>query len=1670
MQLARSLSFRPPQLVRTLSFRPIKPERPASNSGVLRVRIVRAESSLSADTEATSPSVKISVGNEEEISFGADLLFRFTHFLGLLSSRQLKAHVWSEGDSLGSGLLPLKPHLSELESGESVEVTIDLEGGQLMVSLTWTFDAVAELPEPAPLPPPTSAAIPKSLSYGSKLRGGTLRVHVSRAVGLQANRVYPHHMGANLPSAIEQGGVASPQLLSPLGSLTARHTPGANELTPRRVAMLPNVLIRASIAGMDEDTPVVASDLSPIYDCDLSFHFDDFKHVLAARKLHIGALDDAGGGRHDSLGGGYVGLKRIAGALAARETVECAVVLDDNMVAAGQVVLTLHWEPDPLNMVGRPGRVHLAMSWEPSSGVYVEPPTGEGMEPDASLQTPGKASTAQADSAAATAPAAAAAAAAGPASPNEPTGGQAADAESPGTLGSLGSLFGSANAGDVAKFDPLEAMEAMEAADRSGVLRIHVSHAVGLKAADLNGKSDPYIKVHLNGEAQQTKVVKRTLHPRFKADLRFQVADLAALAEESVNVEAFDYDMIGAHDLLGRASVQLHTHLAALLVGQRVEWTPYLEEPRKRPGTLKVRVVRAKGLMAADSNGLSDPYVKVTVGTKAKKTRTVKKTVNPTFDEELCFHFDDLPKLLRHETIGVQAWDWDRVGKNESLGAARVALAELVEGGLEGGERVEYKAELDDKQTKPGLVSLVFVWEADPGPRDPVISDRSGIVKVFVSHAVGLRAADSNGTSDPYVKMSIGGRDEKTEVVRKSLNPRFQQELVYRFDDFEEALRETLHAEVWDWDLVGFNDSLGKASVDLADYAEQLRYQARWGGGERIEWAPKLIDKAAKEGVRGGTLKVKVVSARGLKAADRNGLSDPYVKVAIGSKAQKTDVVHETLDPTFDATLEFHFDDISQLIGCHTVHVQAWDWDKIGRNDSLGKGQIPLEHLQQVLGFGEKVDCSVSLKDKQEAPGQVQIELTWRPDRQSQLFVDFGWEPDHVRPPTPPPPAWTPPDAPPKPWLMIIIALGVPCFTGYLSIEAGHTPVGNATAFIMPFIGIYAFLLTPMTPPEDPDEPKAFDFGAVWETYVTPFIAKITPKCVTDVQEWFGAQKDAVVGFLMGILGALLAPFAAQIAKGIQVGMGGSAIAEVLVAFKDIPNWATGVVISMTTTIQLPDSLGFLIAGNYYYNKVITSYNDNKGSTEESVVKGASVVIKRFEEMADQIKEEFDMMDDGVDILQTYGLTFLKPYLRMLTMWLDEIGEIARANPFKLIVIIFDLVVMVDEMQNIEIPEYPEWATWDSLQENFHSMFDEHVPPKPPAWAVSALSFSGATNKTGCGDAHEACQALGTVFATSCSTTKAWFPHSIADAHQGLTLFYNHTAIVYELVIFYQLAGRQRNTSRAGHGIGHGMEDEPFFHLQVEVDNEILVGNDTFVNASRYDVDVSFPFNASRIINVTQLPAFKIYHPPSPPPALGWGHHTVEGESSPFPLFENRHLHDTVSLCPHPLRLRLRGDNESLLSTRRVHVSIDKAEGAVFGIDAAIIREDDDDLHGNDGAGHHGFEEAMPEFELPPLEEILTFITMCLTIASSSEFVRSHVDPEGYAAAKAKESYKKSKHLAESGALIKIKKIIATPLLELDIAKAMAVIEEAEKENVLDSLIDKATEHTEHAIEAYMNE
>ena len=74
-------------------------------------------------------------------------------------------------------------------------------------------------------------------------------------------------------------------------------------------------------------------------------------------------------------------------------------------------------------------------------------------------------------------------------------------------------------------------------------------------------------------------------------------------------------------------------------------------------------------------------------------------------------------------------------------------------------------------------------------------------------------------------------------------------------------------------------------------------------------------------------------------------------------------------------------------------------------------------------------------------------------------------------------------------------------------------------------------------------------------------------------------------------------------------------------------------------------------------------FNSRRGETEESVVKGADVVLKRIEETADQLRQDFQVADDGVDVLETLGLRFLKPYLRMLQMWLGACRQPDNADP-----------------------------------------------------------------------------------------------------------------------------------------------------------------------------------------------------------------------------------------------------------------------------------------------------------------------------------------------------------------------------------------------------------------------
>ncbi|KAI8099528.1 C2 domain-containing protein [Halteromyces radiatus] len=89
------------------------------------------------------------------------------------------------------------------------------------------------------------------------------------------------------------------------------------------------------------------------------------------------------------------------------------------------------------------------------------------------------------------------------------------------------------------------------------------------------------------------------------------------------------------------------------------------------------------------------------------------------------------------------------------------------------------------------------------------------------------------------------------------------------------------------------------------------------------------------------TLRMGVIEARNLAAADKTGFSDPYAVIRINSKKYTTKVVKQTLDPVwnFEFDINMHPGRLPALI-----NITVWDKDTFGR-DFLGEVTVPFKNV-----------------------------------------------------------------------------------------------------------------------------------------------------------------------------------------------------------------------------------------------------------------------------------------------------------------------------------------------------------------------------------------------------------------------------------------------------------------------------------------------------------------------------------------------------------------------------------------------------------------------------------------------------------------------------------------------------------------------------------------------------
>ncbi|XP_072215153.1 multiple C2 and transmembrane domain-containing protein 1 isoform X4 [Excalfactoria chinensis] len=294
--------------------------------------------------------------------------------------------------------------------------------------------------------------------------------------------------------------------------------------------------------------------------------------------------------------------------------------------------------------------------------------------------------------------------------------------------------------------------------------------------------------------------------------------------------------------------------------------------------------------------------------------------------------------------------------KSSSL-PSTACLEQLLHGSPTAGRRTEPRAEEADGDAKTSSVgpSNADFPSGDPGMYQLDITLRRG---------QNLAARDRGGTSDPYVKFKLGGKEVfRSKTIHKNLNPIWEEKTCILIDN----PREPLYIKVFDYDFGLQDDFIGSAFLNLAslelnrqtDVTLSLKdphYPDHDLGNillsvllapreeqREVTQSLRLSDLHRKSQLWRGIVSITLIEGRELKAMDANGLSDPYVKFRLGHQKYKSKIMPKTLNPQWREQFDFHLYEERGGI----IDITVWDKDAGKKDDFIGRCQVDLSTLSK---------------------------------------------------------------------------------------------------------------------------------------------------------------------------------------------------------------------------------------------------------------------------------------------------------------------------------------------------------------------------------------------------------------------------------------------------------------------------------------------------------------------------------------------------------------------------------------------------------------------------------------------------------------------------------------------------------------------------------------------------
>ncbi|XP_078410358.1 RAS protein activator like 1 isoform X2 [Cetorhinus maximus] len=340
--------------------------------------------------------------------------------------------------------------------------------------------------------------------------------------------------------------------------------------------------------------------------------------------------------------------------------------------------------------------------------------------------------------------------------------------------------------------------------------------------------------------------------------------------------------------------------------------------------SLYFRIIEGRNLPAKDVSGTSDPYCIVKVDNEiVARTATVWRNLNPFWGEEYTLH---LP--MGFHNLSFYVMDEDTIGYDDVIG--KISLnKEYIAAHLRGIDNWINLTRINPDEEIQGEIHLGL----------EILQDRqTKALRCQLIEARDLAPRDISGTSDPFARVVFNNKTTETATIKKTRFPHWNEVFEFELEDDLPTEGMTFTVEVWDWDMVGKNDFLGKVDFNL-DALQKTQMAKGWF--RLLPFEKNEDDAGGKLGAL--RLKIRLAEDRILPSMYYQPLIDLLVEPVI---APAKDVA--AAEPTISTTL--------------SKASQAYDID-LASTDCLNwvEDMTPLTMLEEVTTVESRQDVAVTL-------------------------------------------------------------------------------------------------------------------------------------------------------------------------------------------------------------------------------------------------------------------------------------------------------------------------------------------------------------------------------------------------------------------------------------------------------------------------------------------------------------------------------------------------------------------------------------------------------------------------------------------------------------------------------------------------------------------------------------